>query len=82
MWIVKTLEISDYDLLTNDVVGFEDKAKAEEYFKKQAEVQRKYAEENGWIIDVDTPTDFETWEDGSAAENAGYVYIEELKMKG
>lgn len=51
---------------------------AKETLAKAAVDEKKYAYEHGWIIYVDTDTEFDAGEDGNYAAEHTHFYIEEV----
>ena len=76
IYLVRALQISDFEVLRNDCEVFTDKEKAETFFNEIVNKERAYAEENEWEISEDTETYFECGADGRFGENASYTYFE------
>ena len=51
---------------------------AKETLAKAAVDEKEYAYEHGWIIYVDTDTEFDAGEDGNYAAEHTHFYIEEV----
>ena len=51
---------------------------AKEIFAKAVVDEKKYAEENGWKIYVDSDVEFDAGEDGYYASEHAHFYIEEV----
>lgn len=58
-----------------DIKAFRNKQEAEAHFKKISSSYRKAADEDGWVIGIDSESDFEAYEEGYEVQNHCYFNI-------
>ena len=83
VFLVKELSIVECNVEVNEVQVFDTFEKAQECFvaKLEGNDMPLYAEENGWDVEVDSPTCFEGGAEGRWSEDSYRLSIEEKDVE-
>ena len=80
-WCVKTHIVNDCETINDDVRLFEYLEDAEEVFNDIVEEERKFANDNEFIIEYDDSRNFEAYEDGYFADNHICVNLSQIVIE-
>ena len=82
IFIVQTDFLNDGENCSYQLEAFQDKEDAQKYFNELVTKEKKdIKDREDWVVDEDSETSFEAYEDGYYSDNHSVVSLETIKIQ-